>query len=118
MSEKTVSAAAATIHQRAETGHDNVERARILAEDPWGSAAGFLRENPWVAVAGAAVLGGVLTALTRRSPVRRNSSRAAVRDWLEEAHASLPTKKQFKSMANSAGLPTTLAQLKERLREL
>lgn len=71
----------------------------------------FLRVNPWVAVAGAAVTSGILEALSDKRALRRPSSRAAVRDWVDDAYATLPTKKQFRSVAKSAGLPTTLRQL-------
>ncbi len=90
-------------------------RGDYRAEDLLADAEDFVRKNPWVAVAGAAVLSGVLGALNRRKPIRKNTSRAALRDWLDEAHSGLPTRKQFRSAAQSAGLPTTLEQIKQKL---
>jgi len=95
--------------------HRRVVRGSYRAEDLVADAEEFVRRNPWVAVAGAAMLSGVLSALNRRKPVRTNSSRAALRDWIDDAHAGLPSKKQFRSAAQSAGLPTTLEQLRKKL---
>jgi hypothetical protein len=75
----------------------------------------FLRNNPWLAVAGAALAGGVLSAISDRKKSRKTKSSSAVRGWLEEAYDNLPTPKQFHSMAKTAGVPTSFEQFKEKL---
>ncbi len=75
----------------------------------------FLAGNPWLAVAGAAVASQVFAAMSQKTPIRHQSSRAAMRDWLDDAYSSLPTKKQFQSVAKSAGVPTNLRQLRKKL---
>ena len=79
-----------------------------------GKAREFLRENPALAVATAALATELFASLTS-SPPRRGSSRAAIRDWLDGAHETMPTYKQFKSAAESAGLPTSYKQVEEKL---
>ena len=103
------------IHHLAGIGRGRQNRGEETLKHTLDAAEQFLRANPWVAVAGAAVASGVLAAMSRKKPVRRESSRAAVRDWLDHAYATLPTRKQFQSVAKSAGVPTTLQQLKEKL---
>jgi len=82
------------------------------------AAEDFITARPWLAVAGTAILTGVFTAISENKRIRRNSSRAALRDWLDDAHESLPTKKQLVSVAKSAGLPTTLKDLQEKAASL
>jgi hypothetical protein len=82
------------------------------------AAEDFITARPWLAVAGTAILTGVFTAISENKRIRRNSSRAALRDWLDDAHESLPTKKQLVSVAKSAGLPTTLKDLHEKAASL
>ena len=78
-----------------------------------GKARGFLRDHPALAVATAALATEVFSTLTS-APARRGSSRATLRDWLDGAYATMPAYKQFKSAAESAGLPTTYGQAKEK----
>ncbi len=88
---------------------------KFRAQDAMAEAEEFLRNNPWVAVAGAAVAGGVLSAISDRKKSRKTKSSSAVRGWLEDAYETLPTPKQFQSMAKTAGVPTSIEQLKEKL---
>lgn len=75
----------------------------------------FLRDNPAIAVAGTALATHLFAAVGSGTPVRKGTSRAALRDWLQNASESMPTRKQFESAAKSAGLPTTYSQLKTKL---
>ena len=79
------------------------------------SAGRFLNDNPAFAVAGAALLTQALAALSRSSPIRKSSSRAALRDWLSNSCETLPDKKQFVSAAKSDGLPTSYQEVKRVL---
>jgi hypothetical protein len=79
-----------------------------------GKARDFLRDNPALAVATAALATEVFSSLTS-SPARRGSSRATIRDWLDSAYDTMPVYKQFKSAAESAGLPTTYGQAKGKV---
>lgn len=79
-----------------------------------GKAREFLRENPALAVAAAALATELFASLTA-SPPRRGSSRAAMRDWLDTAYETMPAYKQFKSAAESAGLPTTYRQMEDKM---
>ena len=110
--------AAKTIHQLAETGRARLAHGSRGARDLVDAATDYVRANPWIAVAGAAVFGGIVSAMSQPRQIKRQSSRASVRDWLRDSHASLPTGKQFRSVAKSAGIPTTFEQLKARLREI
>ena len=92
-----------------------LSRGEAVVEEAVALAEGYLRANPWLAVAGTAVAARVFEALTPRTPIRRGSSRAALRDWLDEANGSLPTRKQLESAAKSAGVPTSLRQLQAKL---
>jgi len=79
-----------------------------------GKARDFLADNPALAVATAALATEVFSALTA-TPPRRGSSRATLRDWLDTAHETMPAYKQFKSAAESAGLPTTYSQARGKI---
>jgi hypothetical protein len=90
-------------------------RGEAVVEEAVAMAEGCLRANPWLAVAGTAVAARIFEALTPSTSIRRGSSRAALRDWLGNAHETLPTRKQLESAAKSAGVPTSLRQLQARL---
>ncbi len=90
-------------------------RGEAVVEEAVALAEQYLRGNPWLAVASTAVAVRIFEALTPKTPIRRGSSRAALRDWLDEAHAGLPTRKQLESAAKSAGVPTSLRQLQAKL---
>lgn len=74
-------------------------------------ARDFLRDNPAFAVAGAALVSEIFSALSPTA-IRKGSSRAAIRDWVGGAYESMPEVRQFKSAAKSAGVPTTFHQAK------
>lgn len=83
----------------AEDGLEKLTTARETAEDALAAATDYVRNNPWVAVAGAAVLGGVIVALARPSrPASPNLD--AVRDFLDDTYAKLPSRKEARSGLN------------------
>jgi len=101
------------IHDLTEKGRQKLAQAQAGATDALSAVADYARENPWVAIAGAAVLGGVLVALAK--PNRPKSRTDALRDWLDEAYAKLPSQKQVQSIVDDSGVPDFLAQLKKKL---
>ncbi len=106
--------AQSTIHELTEAGREKLAQAQSGAQDALSAATEYIRANPWVAVAGAAVLGGVIAVLSKSSkPEPRNLD--AVRDWLDEAYSKLPSQKQVQSIADSSGIPCFLKSLKKKL---
>jgi hypothetical protein len=93
----------------------STSRGEAVVEEAVAMAEQYLRANPWLAVAGTAVATHIFSALTPKTPIRRGSSRAAVRDWLDDAYENLPSRKQLESAAKSAGVPTSLSQLQAKL---
>lgn len=102
------------IHDLVEAGSEKVCCAQSGVQDALSATANYIRANPWVAVAGAAVLGGVVAVLSRSSKPEPNSLEA-VRDWLDDAYAKLPSQKQVESMVQSSDLPNFLTSLRKKL---
>jgi hypothetical protein len=102
-----------SIHEMTEKGREKLAQAQTGAGDALSSVADYTRANPWVAIAGAAIIGGVVVALSksRKSVSRMN----VVRDWLDEAYAKLPSQKQVQSAVETSGVLDFLAQLKKKL---
>ena len=102
-----------TIHELTERGREKLAQAQEGAKDVLAAVADYARANPWIALAGAAVIGGVVVALSKpcqRTPSRRD----AVRDWLDEAYAKLPSQKQVQAVVETSGVPDFVAQLKKK----
>jgi len=90
------------------------EKAQDCAKDALTTATDYIRANPWIAVAGAAVAGGVLAALAK--PAKAPPSKLdAVREWMDEAYAKLPSQKQVQAAVESSGVPRFLHQLRKTL---
>lgn len=103
-----------TIHDFAEAGAERMSRARSGLQDAVAATADYIRANPWVAVAGAAVIGGVVAGLSK--PCKREPHTLdAVRDWLDEAYAKLPSQKQVETMVQTSDLPDFLANLRKKI---
>lgn len=103
-----------SIHELTERGREKLAQAQDGARDALTAVADYARANPWVAIAGAAVLGGVVVALSK--PGRKPPSRLdVVRDWLDEAYAKLPSQRQVQSAVETSGVPDFLNQLKKKL---
>lgn len=114
MSEETQEPAA-TIHEFTEKGRETLENAQSGARNALATATDYIRANPWTAVAGAAIVGGVLAALTAPRPSAPHQL-DAVRDWLAETYEKLPSQKQVQSsLAKGAGLPEVLTALRRKL---
>lgn len=91
---------APTIHDMTRKGREKLAQAQERAKSTLGAVTAYIRANPWVAVAGAAAIGGVLVAVSRQgNPGHRKLD--VVREWLDEAYAKLPDQKQVQSMAGS-----------------
>jgi hypothetical protein len=103
-----------SIHDLTEKGREHLQAATSGAKDGIAAATEYIRANPWVAVAGAAVIGGVITALSR-SHKSDTSKLDAVREWLDDAYAKLPSQKQVQEMADSAGVSDFLKQVGKKL---
>ncbi len=95
-------------------GQEALEQTRAKAGTALEATSDYIRANPWVAVAGAVVLGGVLGALLKPSREEPTKSEV-VRGWLDEAYAKLPSQKQVQSVADSTGLPSFLKELQRKL---
>lgn len=78
------------------------------------TATEYIRANPWVAVAGAAVIGGIVAVALRQSKPE-SGKLEVVRDWLEDAYAKLPSQKQVRSAAEASGIPGFLESLLKAL---
>lgn len=103
-----------SIQELTQKGREKLAQAQTGAKDALSAVADYTRANPWIAIAGAAVLGGVLVALTKphRKPVSRWD---AVRDWLDDAYAKLPSQKQVQSAVEASGVPDFLGQVRKKL---
>jgi len=103
-----------SIQELAQKGREKLAQAQTGAKDALSAVADYTRANPWIAIAGAAVLGGVVVALTK--PARKPASRLdVVRDWLDEAYAKLPSQKQVQSVVEASGVPDFFSQLRKKL---
>ncbi len=98
-----------TLHELTEVGREKLAEAQDGAKDALGATTEYLKANPWTAVAGAAVIGGVLVALLRPSrPKTPNMEN--LRDWMGEAVAKLPSQRDVQAMAKSSGAQKLLKQ--------
>lgn len=103
-----------TIQELTEKGREKLAQAQAGAKDALSVVADYTRANPWIAIAGAAVLGGVIVALTKPAP-KPVSRLDAVRDWLDDVYAKLPSQKQVQSAVEATGVPDFFGQLKKKL---
>lgn len=102
-----------TLHDLAELSREKLHLAPDDASGPLAATASYIRANPWTSMAGAALLGVALVALTRRRPAPRRLD--IVRDWLDDARENLPTRRQVNSLVDSTGVPCLLKQLGQKL---
>lgn len=104
----------ASIQDLAGKGRETLRVAQEGAEDALSAVTGYIRANPWMAVGAAALIGGAIAAISkhRAEPPSRID---AVRDWLDEAYAKLPSQKQVQATVDSCGVPDFLRQLKKKL---
>jgi hypothetical protein len=103
-----------TIRDLTERGREKLALARSGAQDAVSATARYVRAHPWIAVAGAAVVGGAICALTKHGRPQPKNFKVA-KKWLDEAYAKLPSQKQVQAVAESAGLPDFLKQLQKKL---
>lgn len=102
------------IQDLTQIGREKLAEAQGATKDALTATTDYIRANPWVAVAGAAVIGGVIAALSR--PHRREPTKfEAVREWLDDAYAKLPTPKQVHAMAENCGVTDTIRQIRRKL---
>jgi ElaB/YqjD/DUF883 family membrane-anchored ribosome-binding protein len=97
-------------------GREKLAQAQCVATDTLTGIANYTRANPWLAIAGAALVGGVVVALAR--PSRPRSRADVIRDWLDEAYAKMPSSKQVQSVVETTGVPDLVARLKKKLHQL
>ena len=102
-----------SIHEMTEMGREKLAQAQTGAKDVLSAVANYARANPWVVIAGAAIIGGAVVALTRSS--RSESRMDVVRDWLDEAYAKLPSQKQVQAVVETSGVSDFLTQFKKKL---
>jgi len=84
------------LHELTELGREKLAQTQDATKEALAVTKDYIKANPWIAVAGAAILGGVLVALARPckpSPTNLDN----VRDWLDEAYAQLPSKSDIQS---------------------
>jgi len=98
----------------AEVAREKLAQVEEQVRGTLSTATGYIRDNPWVAVAGAAVIGGIIAVALRQSKPEPGKLEV-VRDWLEEAYAKLPSQKQVRSAAEASGIPSFLKSLREAL---
>lgn len=103
-----------TLHELTEQSREKLEDAKRGVGDVLASATDYVRANPWIALAGAVVIGGVIATLARPKPEPRGID--ALRELLEEGLAKLPTQKQVEAAAESTGVPCFLKRLANFLR--
>ncbi len=102
-----------SIQDYTELGREKLAKVQEGAKDALTVVADYARANPWVAIAGAALIGGVVVALSK--PSRKPPSRfEVVREWLDEAYAKLPSQKQVQSAVETSGVPDFLSHLKQK----
>jgi len=102
-----------SIHEMTEIGREKLAQAQSGAKDALSAVADYARKNPWIAIGGAALIGGAFVALTRSG--KPASRRDIIRSWLDEAYAKLPSQKQVQSVVETSGLPDFVGQLKKKL---
>lgn len=79
-----------------ESAPSHTTDVRKNLEGALGSTTQFLRDNPWVGVAGGLLLGAALITLAKPAkPEPTNLEK--LRDMLDDVYAKLPTKKEAKS---------------------
>ncbi len=103
-----------TIDDFTEMGREKLRVAQEGAEDALAAVTGYIRANPWVAVGAAALLGGAIAVLSKHRDTPPNRTEA-VRAWLDDAYANLPSQKQVRATVDSTGVPDFLKQLKKKL---
>ena len=114
MSEEHVEQHPATIHELVEDGREKLARAQDGAQDALGAATEYIKANPWVAVAGAALIGGAVAALLRpKKPSGPDLN--SLRDWLGDAYAKLPSREDVQEVVKSSGAQKVLKQLAQAL---
>jgi len=96
-----------------DAAREKLTQAQELAKDALTGATDYIRAHPWLAVAGGAVLGGLIAALSRPKPDPGKLD--AVREWLDEAYARLPDQGDLRSAAESTGIPCLLKKLRKSL---
>jgi hypothetical protein len=98
----------------AEVAREKLARAQEQVRGGLTTATEYIRANPWVAVAGAAVIGGIVAVALRQSKPEPGKLEV-VRDWLEDAYAKIPSQKQVRSAAEASGIPSFLESLRKAL---
>lgn len=94
--------------------HERLRTARGAARDALTATADYIRANPWVTVAGAAVIGGVIAVLAR--PGRPEPRKfEVVRGWLDDACAKLPSQRQVQSAVDHCGVTKAVREIKRKL---
>lgn len=106
--------AGAEIHDLVEAGRQKLAEAKGGANDGLQLASDYIRSNPWTAVGIAAAAGLVISVLANR-PKPRNQNIKAVREWLEDAYAKIPSEKQVRSAVDASGAPSFLKELGRKL---
>lgn len=103
-----------TLHEITEIGREKLAQARDGTNDALSVTAKYIKDNPWLAVAGAAALGGALVAFSRPAK-SRPSNGDAIRHWLEEAYAHIPSQRDIQSAAKSSGLSKLASRVSKAL---
>ena len=98
-----------TLHEITEIGREKLAMARDGANDALTATTQYIKDNPWLAIAGAAAIGGALVALSRPGHSSHRSKSDAIRQWLDDAYSRLPSQGDVRSAAKSSGL-SKLAQ--------
>jgi hypothetical protein len=104
------------IHALVEEGRKRVACARDGANDGLQAAKEYVRANPWTAV-GIAAAAGVLIAVAAKRPQPKTQKLDAIKEWLEDAYAKIPSEKQIRSVVDSSGAPSFLKALAQKLRQ-
>lgn len=97
-----------------EVAREKLARVEQQVRGGLTTATEYIRANPWVAVAGAAVIGGIVAVALRQSKPEPGKAEV-VRDWLKDAYAQLPSRKQVRSAAEASGIPGFLESLRKAL---
>lgn len=77
-----------------EEGRKKLMAVQQGATNTISSAAGFIRANPWMMIAGATLLGGLIVTFGKS---RKPANIDAIRDWLGDAYSKLSHRENAKA---------------------
>lgn len=102
MSEEILHDPAADLHEPVAT---QVAAAQASATEMLSTAAGYIKEHPWTALAGIATVAGA-AALAIGAATRKPQPTAmdTMRGWIDEARAKLPTRREIDKAADRMGI--------------